>query len=180
MVKRDTSKLSRRDKLELVLSEAPELPPLLGEVREHMSTLTNKVQPLVSNVTRALGASEDGLEYLHTRQQLLLAYCMNVCFYMVLKVRGETRPVHVKGTRCAHDAFGRDGYSRAPQSCPEASSTSRRTWISQRRISSPLDSYLAWKGTERDLNARTNARGKERTPILILCTHNFPSSPYLS
>lgn len=86
VVKRDTSKLSRRDKLELVLSEAPELPALLGEVRAQMSTLTESVQPLVSNVTADLGASKDGLVYLRTRQQLLLAYCMNVCFYMILKV----------------------------------------------------------------------------------------------
>lgn len=86
MVKRDTSKLSRRDKLELVLSEAPELPALLGEVRAQLETLTEAVQPLVSNVTADLGASKDGLVYLRTRQQLLLAYCMNVCFYMVLKV----------------------------------------------------------------------------------------------
>lgn len=86
MVKRDTSKLSRRDKLELVLSEAPELPALLGELRAQLETLTESVQPLVSNVTADLGASKDGLVYLCTRQQLLLAYCMNVCFYMVLKV----------------------------------------------------------------------------------------------
>lgn len=89
MVKRDTSKLSRRDKLELVLSEAPELPGLLSEVREQLGTLTDTVQPLVSNVTADLGASKDGLVYLRTRQQLILAYCMNVCFYMVLKVKCE-------------------------------------------------------------------------------------------
>lgn len=70
-----------------MLSEAPELPALLGEVRAQLSTLTEAVQPLVSNVTADLGASKDGLVYLRTRQQLLLAYCMNVCFYMILKVR---------------------------------------------------------------------------------------------
>ena len=87
MVKRDTSKLSRRDKLELVLSEAPELPALLGEVRVQLQTLTESVQPLVSNVTADLGASKDGLVYLRTRQQLL-ASCLNTCFYMILKVMG--------------------------------------------------------------------------------------------
>eukprot|EP00752_Nemacystus_decipiens_P007260 g6499.t1 len=94
VVKRDTSKLSRRDKLELVLSEAPELPALLGEVRAQLQTLTESVQPLVSNVTADLGASKDGLVYLRTRQQLLLAYCMNVCFYMVLKAKGEPAKGH--------------------------------------------------------------------------------------
>lgn len=87
MVKRDTSKLSRRDKLELVLSEAPELPALLSEVRVQLETLTRSVQPLVENVTADLGASKDGLVYLRTRQQLLLASCLNTCFYMILKVR---------------------------------------------------------------------------------------------
>ena len=87
VVKKDTSKLSRRDKLERVLSEAPELPSLLAEMKTHLGTLIGTVQPLVSNVTSDLGASEDGLVYLRTRQQLLLAYCMNVCFYMTLKVR---------------------------------------------------------------------------------------------
>lgn len=87
MVKKDTAKLTRRDKLERVLSEAPELPSLLAELKAHLGTLTEKVQPLVSNVTADLGASEDGLMYLRTRQQLLLAFCMNVCFYMVLKVK---------------------------------------------------------------------------------------------
>ncbi|CAM9515519.1 unnamed protein product, partial [Ectocarpus sp. 8 AP-2014] len=94
VVKRDTSKLSRRDKLELVLSEAPELPALLGEVRAQLGTLTESVQPLVSNVTAEIGASKDGMVYLRTRQQLLLAYCMNVCFYMVLKAKGEPAKGH--------------------------------------------------------------------------------------
>lgn len=99
VVKRDTSKLSRRDKLELVLSEAPELPALMGEVRAQLATLTESVQPLVSNVTADLGASKDGLVYLRTRQQLLLAYCMNVCFYMVLKVVDPTFFVSRHGRR---------------------------------------------------------------------------------
>lgn len=87
MVKKDVAKLTRRDKLERVLSEAPELPSLMAELKAHLRTLTEKVQPLVSNVTADLGASEDGLMYLRTRQQLLLAFCMNVCFYMILKVK---------------------------------------------------------------------------------------------
>ncbi|CAN0571659.1 unnamed protein product, partial [Ectocarpus sp. 12 AP-2014] len=41
-----------------------------------------------------IGASKDGLVYLRTRQQLLLAYCMNVCFYMVLKAKGEPAKGH--------------------------------------------------------------------------------------
>lgn len=92
-MKRDTSKLSRRDKLELVLSESPELPHLLGEVKGQLEVLVNTVQPLVSNVTADLGASQDGLDYLRTRQQLLLGYCMNVCFYMLLKVRTFMSPL---------------------------------------------------------------------------------------
>lgn len=86
VVKRDTSKLRCRDKLELVLSEAPELPALLGWFRTQLENLMETVQPMVSNVTADLGACKDGLVYLRTRQQLLLAYCMNVCFYIILKV----------------------------------------------------------------------------------------------
>lgn len=101
-MKRDTSKLTRRDKLELVLSEAPELPSLMGEVRAHLNTLTESVQPLVSNVTADIGASKDGLLYLRTRQQLLLAYAMNVCFYMRLKVCTLCEP-KMRFTRCVQE-----------------------------------------------------------------------------
>jgi hypothetical protein len=34
------------------------------------------------------GVTDDGVAYLDVKQQLLLSYCINIAFYMLLKVRG--------------------------------------------------------------------------------------------
>ncbi|CAM9238221.1 unnamed protein product [Choristocarpus tenellus] len=94
VVKRNTSRLKKQDKLALVISESPELPTLLRELQTCLTALTGTVQPLLDNITKELGASEDGLSYLRTRQQLLMAYCINVCFYMLLKAKGQPSKGH--------------------------------------------------------------------------------------
>ncbi|CAN0218281.1 unnamed protein product, partial [Phaeothamnion confervicola] len=88
-VARDPSKLSRRDKLRVVISESPELLPLLAELRTHAAQLAATVGPLADAVTGDLGASADGLAYLRCRRQLLLSLCMNGCLYLSLKARGQ-------------------------------------------------------------------------------------------
>ncbi|CAM9709873.1 unnamed protein product [Discosporangium mesarthrocarpum] len=64
-----------------------------------MRVLVGTVQPLLENVTGELGASEHGLEYLRTRQELLLSYCINVCFYLLLKAKGHPSKGHPVITR---------------------------------------------------------------------------------
>jgi hypothetical protein len=55
-LKRDVSKLSKRGKLDLLLTESPELLTLLEEFKDKMAELKDKVQPLVSLVGKVRGA----------------------------------------------------------------------------------------------------------------------------
>jgi hypothetical protein len=66
-VRRDLSKLSRKDKLALVVGDSPELPGLCASLHAVLEELCEKIDPLAQEVTADLGASDDGLMYLQVR-----------------------------------------------------------------------------------------------------------------
>lgn len=88
VAKRNLEGLSKKEKLQLVINDSPELPSLLAELRRCLDELQNRIDPLAKEVTADLGASDDGLIYLQSKRQLLLAIAQNTCFYMLLKAKG--------------------------------------------------------------------------------------------
>lgn len=90
-VKKDLDSLTREEKLAAVMSEAPELVSLLGELREGLREITEKVQPVLKAVKDGKYATQDGISYLEAKHLLLLTYCQNIVFYLLLKAEG--RPV---------------------------------------------------------------------------------------
>lgn len=90
-VKKDLDSLTREEKLAAVMSEAPELVSLLGELREGLREITEKVQPVLRAVKDGKYATQDGISYLEAKHLLLLTYCQNIVFYLLLKAEG--RPV---------------------------------------------------------------------------------------
>jgi hypothetical protein len=70
-VRRDLSKLSRKDKLALVIGDSPELPGLCASLHAVLEELCEKIDPLAQEVTADLGASDDGLLYLQVHVVLI-------------------------------------------------------------------------------------------------------------
>ncbi|KAF9619874.1 hypothetical protein IFM89_009656 [Coptis chinensis] len=89
-VKKDLNALSREEQMDVVYSSAPELVGLLSELNDALDQLENKVNPLISKVKKGNDSTKGGMRYLETKQQLLLAYCQAISFYLLLKSEGHS------------------------------------------------------------------------------------------
>ena len=114
---RDVSKMTKSQKLSLIAAESPELLSLISELRERVTELRDKIGPiraLISEfngrslkteekdesslqgaqIPQSLGVDDEVVAYLEVKFQLLLAYCINVCFYLALKCEGASVKAH--------------------------------------------------------------------------------------
>lgn len=91
---KDLSKLSKREKLEILAKQSPELLPLLDEFKEKLAEVKDKYQPLMELVKQDVIKSKQGVVYVQTKYQLLLNYLINVSFYFFLKSQKENVSGH--------------------------------------------------------------------------------------
>ncbi|XP_042516136.1 something about silencing protein 10 [Macadamia integrifolia] len=88
-VKKDINSLSREEQMDVVYSSAPELVGLLSELNDALDELERKVNPLLRKVEESKTTGRGGLQYLKTKQLLLLTYCQSIGFYLLLKSEGH-------------------------------------------------------------------------------------------
>ncbi|XP_043724321.1 something about silencing protein 10-like isoform X2 [Telopea speciosissima] len=88
-VKKDINALSREEQMDVVYSSAPELVGLLSELNDALDELERKVNPLLTKVEESKTTGRGGLQYLKTKQLLLLTYCQSIGFYLLLKSEGH-------------------------------------------------------------------------------------------
>ncbi|CAH0513457.1 unnamed protein product [Peronospora belbahrii] len=96
-VPRDFSKMSKKDKLQIVNQSAPELLGLMSELELTTKELEEVVSPAVHKlrpVRRKSRQMQMGLRYLMTRQNLLLNYSANISFYLLLRAEGKSVSDH--------------------------------------------------------------------------------------
>ncbi|XP_077998552.1 something about silencing protein 10-like isoform X1 [Glandiceps talaboti] len=83
---KDLTKLSKREKLELLKKESPELLELIEDFKSKLKEVIDKLQPLM-NFVKEGSIGGKGAIYVQTKFQLYLNYCINISFYMILKSR---------------------------------------------------------------------------------------------
>lgn len=89
------SSLSKAEKLELLQRDSPELLVLLDQFKEKVSEIKDKIQPLIQQLkSKKVPKSSQGLSYLEVKYHLLLNYCINICFYLLLKTEGRSVKNH--------------------------------------------------------------------------------------
>lgn len=93
-VAKDTSALSDEDKLQIVLSDSPELISLLGDFRATIVQVRSMLQPLLDRVRSGELPTSRGINYLEVKVQLLLSYVTNLAFYLLLKAEGKSVKNH--------------------------------------------------------------------------------------
>ncbi|KAF4147471.1 Sas10 C-terminal domain [Phytophthora infestans] len=96
-VHKDFSKMSKKDKLQIVNQSAPELLGLVSELESTTKELEEVVTPAVLKlrpVRRKSRQLQTGLRYLMTRQNLLLNYSANISFYLLLRAEGKSVADH--------------------------------------------------------------------------------------
>ena len=91
-VERDMSRLSEKEKLQLVEKQAPELLQLLGDFKGHMREVRERIAPLLAAARQKQLGQEGGVSFLELKLQLLLSYCVNISFYLLLKAQVTLTP----------------------------------------------------------------------------------------
>eukprot|EP00232_Nephroselmis_pyriformis_P017029 CAMPEP_0182887378 /NCGR_PEP_ID=MMETSP0034_2-20130328/20792_1 /TAXON_ID=156128 /ORGANISM="Nephroselmis pyriformis, Strain CCMP717" /LENGTH=376 /DNA_ID=CAMNT_0025020743 /DNA_START=29 /DNA_END=1155 /DNA_ORIENTATION=+ len=90
VVEKDKSALSREAQLAALTSDAPELLALLAELQGGLGEVRDKVQPLLEKVRDGDLATQEGVSYLEAKHLLMLSYCTNIVFYLMLKSEGRS------------------------------------------------------------------------------------------
>eukprot|EP01103_Thecamoeba_quadrilineata_P006842 TRINITY_DN1657_c0_g1_i1.p1 TRINITY_DN1657_c0_g1~~TRINITY_DN1657_c0_g1_i1.p1 ORF type:complete len:662 (-),score=207.24 TRINITY_DN1657_c0_g1_i1:79-2064(-) len=90
----EAATLPKDKKLELLKADAPELTALLKDVRENVANLRQKIAPLMERVKKGELKTSKGLSYLELKYHLMLSYCINISFYLLLKSEGKSVKDH--------------------------------------------------------------------------------------
>jgi U3 small nucleolar RNA-associated protein 3 len=98
-IQRDSASLSREDREEAVLKDAPELLSLLQDLAGSFHEVRTRTSPLLAELHSGGLATDAGISYLETKHMLLLMYCLNSLFYVLLKLEGRPVSEHPVITR---------------------------------------------------------------------------------
>ncbi|KAK6188087.1 hypothetical protein SNE40_004347 [Patella caerulea] len=82
----DLSKLSKREKIELLKKESPELLTLIEDFKARLSEVKDTLQPLFKLVQEGK-IVDKAAEYIKVKFHLSLSYCVNISFYLMLKAK---------------------------------------------------------------------------------------------
>lgn len=86
-ISKDLSKLSKREKLKLLSKDSAELLELVDDFKTKMIELRDTILPLAKLVDSGKVISVPAIEYVNLKRQLIVQYCTNITFYMVLKAK---------------------------------------------------------------------------------------------
>mmetsp|Transcript_21909 Transcript_21909/g.59989 ORF Transcript_21909/g.59989 Transcript_21909/m.59989 type:complete len:720 (-) Transcript_21909:99-2258(-) len=93
-VERDLAGLSKEERRAILENDSPELMALLADLRRHLAEVRQRLLPLREKVRSGAVPTGSGVSYLELRLQILLSYCTNVAFYLVLKAEGKSVRSH--------------------------------------------------------------------------------------
>ncbi|PJF19702.1 Sas10 domain-containing protein [Paramicrosporidium saccamoebae] len=79
--------LPEDEKLEIIEKHAPETKQFLGEFRKSIAEMRNHIEPVLGKLKAS--KTDKGLCFLETKYQLLIGYCANLAYYLLLKVQGK-------------------------------------------------------------------------------------------
>nr|XP_037279350.1 LOW QUALITY PROTEIN: something about silencing protein 10-like [Rhipicephalus microplus] len=86
-ISKDLSKLSKREKLKLLSKDSAELLELVEDFKAKMIELRDTILPLAKLVDSGKVISVPAIEYVNLKRQLIVQYCTNITFYMILKAK---------------------------------------------------------------------------------------------
>eukprot|EP01101_Sappina_pedata_P008659 TRINITY_DN4847_c0_g1_i1.p1 TRINITY_DN4847_c0_g1~~TRINITY_DN4847_c0_g1_i1.p1 ORF type:complete len:729 (-),score=452.45 TRINITY_DN4847_c0_g1_i1:169-2316(-) len=89
------AKMSPEEKIELVKRDSPELINLLGEYKSNISLIREKIAPILDLANKRKSLENlKGISFLELKYHLLLNYCTNISFYLLMKAEGRSIKDH--------------------------------------------------------------------------------------
>ncbi|XP_015601242.1 something about silencing protein 10 [Cephus cinctus] len=87
IVKTDLTKLSKREKQLLVQKESPEFQGLVNDFKERLTEVRDFLAPFLKFVERGKCPACPAISFIKSKYQLILNYCVNISFYLMLKAK---------------------------------------------------------------------------------------------
>lgn len=86
-LKKDLSQLSERQKQQLFQKDSPEFEGLVGDFRERLNESVQLLEPILAYFKENSIAHHPLVDFIENQNQLIMNYCTNVSFYLVLKAK---------------------------------------------------------------------------------------------
>ncbi|KAG4074424.1 hypothetical protein HA402_000403 [Bradysia odoriphaga] len=93
-LKSDLSDLSHRQKVQLFKKDSPEFEGLVQDFQQHLEESQSLLEPILDYVEKNKLPSLPIFEFVATKNNLILTYCSNVSFYLVLKAQRSSIKNH--------------------------------------------------------------------------------------
>jgi len=71
------------------MNDAPELIELLQDFKSNLNEVKDNIQPLLESVRKQEIKTNKGISFLQAKFHLLLSYCINIGYYLLLKSVGK-------------------------------------------------------------------------------------------
>ncbi|XP_006622787.2 something about silencing protein 10 [Apis dorsata] len=95
-IKSDLSKLSKRQKQAIMQKESPEFVVLVNDFKDYMTEAKDLLAPFLKLVKNGIIPNCPAVSFIRIKYHLLLNYCINISFYLMLKAKRlpvSTHPV---------------------------------------------------------------------------------------
>lgn len=87
VMQKDLSQLSKRQKEQLFKKDSPEFEGLVGDLKQRLDESIHLLQPILEYFKENSIENQPLVEFIVNQNQLILNYCTNVSFYLVLKAK---------------------------------------------------------------------------------------------
>ena len=96
-VERDLSKLTRDERLDIINADSPELVGLFEDLKIRLKEIKQRIRPMLEKISPGDIVLTKARSFLQMRKSLLITYCTDISFYLMLKAEGKqvlkTHPV---------------------------------------------------------------------------------------
>eukprot|EP01129_Flabellula_baltica_P012655 TRINITY_DN5737_c0_g3_i1.p1 TRINITY_DN5737_c0_g3~~TRINITY_DN5737_c0_g3_i1.p1 ORF type:complete len:318 (-),score=99.53 TRINITY_DN5737_c0_g3_i1:309-1262(-) len=94
-VQKDLSKLSKKEILEVLINDSPEILQLMESFKICIEEIQGWILPMYkSSKSNTFPITSQGKEYISTKYHLTMNYCVNVAFYLLRKSQGKSVKDH--------------------------------------------------------------------------------------
>lgn len=87
LIKSDLSQLTKRQKVDLLQKESPEFFVLIEDFKSKLEEVKKKLIPVLNLVDEKKIKPSPAVDFVKTKMQVTLNYCINIIFYILLKAR---------------------------------------------------------------------------------------------
>ncbi|EFA75356.1 U3 snoRNP protein [Heterostelium album PN500] len=94
LLQKNLSNFTKKEKLQYLMQESPILLQLLDDFKSKIEEIKYTLIPILEKVKTEQLPTSKGISFLETKYHLLLSYCLNITYFLMLKASGSSIKDH--------------------------------------------------------------------------------------